>query len=387
MKKKIKFYILWIIFQIYSQTVFKIERMFYRIFKNKNIKRRVFLTSGNISLISVLTFLKQYPEEDVEDILVIDTGWGKQEFIDVNLDVASMHNFKRKIVSINTRIFFTFMKYNIFQIDEIYMHPKMDYTRYLMPMFKDCKFNIFDEGIASLIEQSHPNNIYIDKMYTMNYCNKFDKLGYKNIQQISLDVEIFKQIAGKISKKLPFDIEIQPNSKTILFCSSYWFAFDLGKEGYYDYQNRIIQKLLEQGFNVIYKQHPRETDDVSIPEGAIKTNCLLPIELYNLDILAIVSIASTASLHSFYYWDIPGFVDVNDKTITCDKKFNIYSLVRLSLKEYLPNISKLLEINANEYSYRELKAKFTKICEDKIKEQVHLSENKVLKEQFDNLVK
>ena len=119
MTKGILFYFNWILFIIYSKIIFKIERFLYKRIGNKKIKRRLFLTSGNISLINILTILKQFPEENCEDILVIDTMSGKKEFFDINFKAAQMHNFKKIIINIHyrdNRPYFAIMRKNLFQL-------------------------------------------------------------------------------------------------------------------------------------------------------------------------------------------------------------------------------------------------------------------------------
>lgn len=386
MKRTFAFYIQYILFIIYSKVIFKAERFFYKKFGNKNIKRRIFLSSGNISLINVLTIIKQFPSENCEDILVIDTVSGKKEFFDINLKAASGHNFKKIILfksSPDDRIYFEFMKKNIFKIDEIYAHVKLDYMRFLQPMFPDCRFIMFDEGMGSLIEQYHPNNKNITELQTMNYCEKLDRLGFDNIPSKNLDTRIFKEIAEDLGRKYPFDLEISPDSKTVMFCGAYWNGFNMGKEGFYNYQNGIMQKLLDRGFDVIYKPHPRDEVDFPLPQGVRITNCLLPLELYNLDLLAIVSIASTASLHPYHYWKIAGFCDISEKTIYNKEEISFLDINRKILDLYLPNVSELLNINAKEFSKAELKEKINGIFENKLTSQPKLSENKLLREYYE----
>lgn len=379
-------YIRWIVFQVYSKIIFKIERFLYKKLSNKKIKHRIFFSSGNISLINVLTIIKQFPENNTEDILVIDTPLGSKNFIKINKEIAKYHKFKKIIISKkapSNRTYFNIMYNNLFNIDEVFAHTKLEYLIHVFPMFKDCKITIFDEGMASLIEQYHPNDYLITDLNTMKYCNKFDRLGFDNIPIKNLDIKIFKEIAENIDKEYPFDLEIDKESKTIMFCGAYWQAFNMGKYGFYSYQNGIMQKFLDNGFDVIYKPHPRDEVDIKLPEKVRITNSLLPLELYNLDLLAIVSIASTASIHPFHYWNIAGFVDINEKTFYDKESLNFIDINRKILDLYIPNISELLKINASDYTKQELKTKINKIFEDKLVSQPMLSKNNVLREYYE----
>ena len=381
MTKGILFYFNWILFIIYSKIIFKIERFLYKRIGNKKIKRRLFLTSGNISLINILTILKQFPEENCEDILVIDTMSGKKEFFDINFKAAQMHNFKKIIINIHyrdNRPYFAIMRKNLFYIDEIYAHTKPDYLRYIFPLFKDCKIVMFDEGINSVMEVPSPYNNLVSEVKMMKYCGKIDKIGWNHAKYINPDINIFREIATEITNKYPFDVKLPPESKTILFLGSYWQAFNMTEKEFYEYQDNIIKKLLNNGFSVLYKQHPREVQSREIPQGVIKTNCLLPIELYNIDILGVVSISSSASLQMYNYWNIPGFVSINDKTCNVKEKISGIDLTKLAAKQYVPDIEELLKIDANKYSKEELKTMLKEIFQKKIDSQPMLSENPII---------
>ena len=384
-KHSLIFYIKYFLFLIYSNTVFKFEHFLYSNRKNKKTKRRLFLSSGNISLINVLTIIKQFPEDNCEDILVIDTFSGSDKFFEINSKIASLHNFKKIIKLKGLHFRFNFMKYNLFDIDEVYAHTKPEYFKYIFPMYKNCKFFIFDEGISSLIEQSKDSDNSEFKLITTKICDKFDKIGWDNNQIEHINPEIFKSIASEIAKIYPFDVEIKEDSKTVIFCSQYWQAFSLSKEEYYNYQNSIIEKLLENGFTIIYKQHPREEGEVEIPKGCIKTNCLLPLELYDLDILAIVSVASSILLDQYHYWQVPGFECINEKIFDENKNSGYIDLIRYILKEYIPNVNELLNINAKNYSKAELKEMLKNIFKQSLDKQPLLSENKLLREYYDRI--
>ncbi len=381
--KKFIFYIKRIIYDVYKNSIFKIERLFYVNRKNKRIKRRIFWSSGNISLVNVLTIISELPKDNYEDILIIDTSSGNKNFFDINLKTARLHNFKKIYKIKNDSPYFVVMKHNLFKIDEVYAHTKELYFKHIQPLYKECPFKIFDEGFGSLIEQPNKNNKNISQLITVKYCDKLDRLGWENIPIIHPDVNNFRKIADKIAKKYPFDIEIPDNSKTVIFCGGHWQAFKLGKKEFYDYQNDIMKKLLENGFDVIYKPHPRDESDISLPFGVVKTNCMLPLELYNLDILAVVAIASVITLQLYHYNKIPGFSNINEKTFPNLGNCGDVDIIRYILKEYNPDVNEILNINANEYSKLELKKILLNIFKAKFDNQPLLSENKFIKEKYE----
>lgn len=382
MKRNLFFYIKWGLAFFWANTFFKFERFLYKKFGKSKVKRRIFLSSGNISLINVLTILKQFPEENVEDTLVIDTPMGSKKFLEINKLIAQKHNFKKVLVANHERTLFFFLRKNLFAFDEIYAHTNPDYSRYIFPLFDDCKVIMFDEGINSIMEVPSPNNKIVTDVKMMKYCGKIDKIGWDNATYVNPDVNIFKEIANEITEKYPFDVEIAPESKTIIFLSSYWQAFNMSENEFYDYQNGIINKLIKNGFNVIYKQHPREEKSRKTPEGIVKTNCLLPMELYNPDILGVVSISSSASLQMYHYWGIPGFVSINEKTCDISKNISSIDMTKLATKEYVPDVEELLKINAHNYSKDELKEMLKNIFQNKLDSQPMLSENPVVRDYY-----
>ena len=390
MKKGLIFYINWILFQIYSKIIFKIERCLYKKFRNKKIKRRIFLSSGNISLINVLTIIKQFPEKNTEDILVIDTLSSKKEFIDINLKAASLHKFKKIIINIHTgnnKPYFVIMKHNLFKIDEIYAHPKLDYIRFIQPMFPECKYILFDEGIGSLIEIPHPNNKYISEAKFMKYNNKLDRFGWENLQINNLNTDIFKELSTNLTKMCPFDLQIDNEAKTVVFCGAYWQQFSMGKNEFYNYQNSIMKKLLDNGFDVIYKPHPRDIVHPELPCGVKIINNRLPLELYNIDVLAIISLASSVSLQMYHYWNIPGFTDICNIDIKIKNNIQNGDVIQSVIGEYTPNIAKLLEINANNYTKENLKNMLNKIMENTLALKPMLNQNNNVKFLYDKYLK
>ncbi len=380
-----KYFTRWIlktvIAYLFAFFIFKFERWFYINRKDKKIKRRLFLTSGNINLINALTIIKQLNEKNTEDILVIDSVCGSQMFIERNLEVANKHNFKKIITLISGNILFSLMLNNIYKVDEIYAHTNIVYSKLVQPFYKEAKYIIIDEGLGSLIEVPNKNNKYITSLITAKYLNKLDRLGWNNQYQQLLDIHIFRNIVNEISNKYPFDIDINNEDKVIIFCSAYYFKqLNLSKEYFYNFQNSIIEQLLSKGYKVIYKYHPRESDNISLPDGVMKSNCLLPLELYNLNVIGILSVASSVSIQPYHYWKIPGFHALNETLLSKldNSKLSSFDIGKFIIKDYSLNYEELLKVNPQEYSYIELRNYFEKLFQMNIDKKGLLSENKKL---------
>lgn len=232
--KKINNYLTWTYHIILGNIILRFEYYFYILYKNlfkPSYKKRLFISSGNISLLNILTIIKQLNEKNTEDYLIIDTVQGTQEFFNLNKNIAQMHNFKKILVCKNNFALFELIKHNIFQIDEIYSHTNRWYIKFIQPIFHKSNYYIHDEGMGSLFLQPCKNNKHIKKLYFQKYLDKIDYIGWDNYDIINLDKKIFKKIAYEVAQNYPFDIKIEENSKTVIFCGAYWRQFKLSKIG------------------------------------------------------------------------------------------------------------------------------------------------------------
>ena len=383
--EKLLFYLRWGFYLLIANTVLKAEYLLYLLYKKisgDKTKRRIFLSSGNISLLNVLTIIKQLNEKDTEDYLVIDTVQGTKEFLDRNRDIAKLHNFKKVLCCSKRFALFEMVKHNIFYIDEIYAHSHRWYMKFIQPIFSKSQYYIFDEGMGSLVAPPNNNNKHICGLYVNEYCKKIDYLGWEGFKRVTLKTEIFNELSNLICQKYPFDVEIPKDSKTVIFCGSYWQQFKLPQEEYYRFESEIIKKLMDKGYTVIYKKHPREVAQFIVPEGALITNCLLPLDVYNLDIVGVISTSSSVSIHPYHYWKIPGFCTA-DERILADRKYNkIIDIIQSAIETYSLNVNVLFEINPKEMTKQEVLSYLQKKFQDNIDSQPIMSQNQKLKEEY-----
>lgn len=381
--QKILFYLRWAYYLLFANSILKLEYIFYTFFNKTNVKRRIFLSSGNLSLINVLTIIQQLDEKNTEDYLIIDTVQGSEEFLNINKEIAKIHNFKKILVCNGGFALFEIVKHNLFYIDEIFAHTNRWYLKFIQPIFNKSKYYIFDEGMGSLIAQPNKNNKHINGLFVHQYLGKIDQLGWEHFQRTLLDVDIFKKIANKISKQYPFDISILTNKKVVIFCGSYWKQFKLGREEHYVYECKIIEKLIKHGYVVIYKQHPREIEKIELPKEVLITNCVCPLDIYNLNIVAVVSISSTASIHPFYYWRIPGFYAADETIFNTRKYKKIGDVIQKTIETYSLNINILFEISLNNMTPQEVLLHLQKTFKENIDNLPVLSKNKEIRQSYD----
>ncbi len=148
-----------------------------------------------------------------------------------------------------------------------------------------------------------------------------------------------------------------------------------------DAQNSIIEKLIHNGYKVIFKPHPR--DNCNYQENSkfqlLKTK--IPLECYNLKnkCLAVISLFSSISCQMYHYQNIVGFCATDlIKNAQDDIGINI-------IKEYTPNVNNLLNIDVGTKTFEELKKEILNLYLNFIKDKPLLSENKVIEKLYEKL--
>lgn len=376
----------WGIYYIFRNFI-KFENLLYNKLKiSKNI-RRLFITTGNISLINSLAIINKIGSfKNYEDILVIDTGKGQIDFVKKQLEIAKLHNFKRIIVQPRINPGVQLVLNNYFKVDELYILNHPLHLNTVLPLFPKAKVFLIDEGPGSLLNYNSDKVENLESFITHRYINKLDFCNIDDINKIKfepLDIDEFRKIADSLSKQYPIEIKSSKYDKTILYCGIYWEVSGLDKETFVNVQNETVNNLLNAGYKILYKPHPRDTEFYGLDKNPNVEfiNSKFPIELYNLDVLAIVSLSSSTSISPAHYWKIPCFSNVVDDAIKIDKndKVNI-DLIRYIVKEYSPNYKALLNLDVKNTSREELKLKIKGIYNDFLKDKPLLSQNENVKE-------
>ena len=181
------------------------------------------------------------------------------------------------------------------------------------------------------------------------------------------------------------DVELNSNDKNIIFLatfcskkSSQFFTF----EELMTYQNAIIEKLIEKGYKVYFKPHPRDLTEYKDNKNFKILKTKLPLECYNLKdkCLAIVSLFSSALCQIYHYQKIAGFCATDlIKKAENDIGINI-------IKEYSPNINLLLKIDTKSKTFQELRDEINKEYLTFIKDKPLLSENKTIEKIYENFL-
>ena len=350
-------YCIYYIFRVIVIFEYNIYILFKNLKKRESKKiNRLFATTGNISLINTITLINEIGDKHLyDDILFIDTGKGREEFVNTQLEIAKLHKFKKIIVGYQLSSGVEAVLHNIFKVDEVFLLNHPAHTSTIIPLYKQAKFILIDEGPASLIAYDKQFLKQIKVFKTHRYLNKLDFCGLDNIDLVnfgSLDLNEFRKIANTISEKYPLTPKYKAKDKAILYCGIYWEVSGLDRKSFIKLQNETINNLLKAGYKILYKPHPRDTEFYGLDKNPNVEfiNTRLPIELYKLDILAVVSISSTASLSYAHYWQVPSFSNVTPEAIQVKSNKVLLNLVRFIVNEYSPNYSELLDLDVKNRS-------------------------------------
>ncbi len=372
------------------KKILKLEYIIYIKFKNKlrsKKTRRLFSCTGNISLINCLTIIRNIGNlEKYEDSILIDTGKGNYDFIVKQFEILKLHPFKKILVEPlmlpNKQIVLN----NFFKVDELYILNHPVHLNTVLQLFPNALVNLIDEGPGSLLNYSSDKIQNLESFITHRYIDKLDFCNIDDINKINfepLDINEFRKIAKLLSNKYPIEIKSSIDYKTILYCGIYWEVSGLDRETFTQIQNETVNNLLEAGYKILYKPHPRDTEFYGLDKNPNVEfiSSKFPIELYDLDVLAVVSLSSSASISPAHYWGIPCFSNVVDDAIKIDKNDEVnIDLIRYIVKEYSPNYKALLTLDVKNTTRVELKQQIKEIYNDFIKDKPLLSQNKNIKE-------
>ena len=353
--------------------------------KNKSIKRRLFLTTGNISLLNNLTIIKQLNEPNCEDVLFIFSIMKNPAFDESCQKMASLHNFK-KIYSFNSSssdLREYFIKNKLYNFDEIYFSNQYHFHLLSKELYPNTDWILTDEGAVGKLARPHYCDYdKVKKIMMLNYLDKLDFFGIdeQNMKKIvPLDKKLFLEIGKKCAAIYPVNLDLKPDEKAVIFCGTWWEGSGLTKEQYFELQDGTLERLISLGYKVFFKPHPRDPRNyINNPNISIlKTT--LPLECYNFDVEAVVSLCSLATLHIPYLQNIPGFtVPICDRlNIGFEFKW-LGMLMKKLTEEYTTPVDELLSVNPKLYTKQELKSILMTKCKNYINSKPILSQNREL---------
>ena len=357
--------------------------------KNKNVTRRLFITTGNYNLLNVLTLIKQLNKRNCEDVLIIISHEQKSLFNKYNKMIAQEHNFKRIIFLVGKNYkkkHKYFIKEGLYDFDEVYAATMGSAPNIASDFYPKSKKYLIDEGVIGYIYQPKVNFNDFVAIYMHNYSNKIDYLGFddKTIEKFQhLDKNIFNQITLNIQKRFPSLFSYRKEEKTILMCGTCAKFLGLNKIQYEEYIKKIVTKLNDCGYNVVFKPHPREIYNFN-KMNVEQINTPMPLECFDLkNIVAVISFCSLTATQILYLRNIPGF-QIDDLDYNIIQIPPLSKLHKIFFFEYTPSYKELL-FDCKNMSFEEIHEKLNGKVQDYLQLKDNLSRNKNILEAAQDL--
>ena len=352
-----------------------------------NITKRLFITSGNLSLINTLACINQFNlTKDSENSILIWSHAASKEFDEVNEKISRFIDLKYffKFYNRNLIDLYNFFLSNSYvDFDEIYF-PNCRYMFDIANiLFPNLKYNITEEGVCVLIKHSGIDYTNVEKYIFAKYLDKMDIVCANEEDKqklIPLDKKEFLKISNECEKVYPLNIELDPEDKNVIFCATIASLGIWSLKEILNYQNEIIDNLIEKGYKVFFKPHPRDTFEYKENDRFRILNTKLPLECYSLKdkCLAVVSLFSSAVCQMYYYQGIAGFC--SSKLIKECNDFGLHII-----NEYSPPVEMLLSVDVNKMSFKEAQKEILEKYENWINKKPLLSQNEYLKNKYENL--
>ena len=349
--------------------------------KKDKITRRLIITNGNLNLINSLAIINQM--EHTSENSIISCTQAKPEFEFEMKEIIKQFPVKKYYSFCNIesyKIITYFINNFLTDFDEIYFTNGHIAFQNLADLYPKAKRYITDEGVCCLfpmplIDYTKTQGLifakYLDKLNTIGYLEGFDK----NIME--LDKKEFIKTGKKCEELFPLETEFNKEDKNIIFLGTYCHGKTYNFYTYEEllrYQQDIMERLIEKGYKIYFKPHPRDLHDYSENKRFKILKTMLPLECYSLKdrIVAVVSVFSSASCQMYHYQGIPGFSAI-DLLRNADNDFPT-----LILKEYIPHINMLLSVDANKRTFENVRNEILNKYENWLKLRPIMSENKFL---------
>ena len=209
--------------------------------------KRLFITTGSISLVNILTVINTTEQ----DTLIILSFRQSDEFKQTQLKIASLHKFEKILFFKKERE--VMRDVNIFEYDEVY---SVTASRFYKLFGKHPRLYMFDEGPGYAISDMSKVS-GLKRFYATKFLDKFDVLAMpENAERVFTDKEKFLKLSDKIITLFNEPVKL-PTKRNILFIGHYMYH-RLGEDYALDFYKKYIDKFIKSGYNVYFKAHPRE---------------------------------------------------------------------------------------------------------------------------------
>lgn len=277
--------------------------------------KRLFISTGNLSLLNILTIIMEEKQQHFEDTLLIHSFQASQEFIIDNINLASLHSFHNILFVKSLNGFPIEQIYRLFDI--VYITLYTGNIREILEgniKLPESKFFFIDEGTSyALCGNKILKNGNL--LYANNYLDKFNlSAKHTSPEHISSISKIaFNQVCKNINKRLFFSSNINNQEKSVLVIGNYIFYSILGNEKTIEYYHNIFNIFNFNGFKIYFKPHPREMKNhtKSIINSFIDKNNIiiidtnLPLEACNYNFSCIAGSFSNLLITFPHFRGVP----------------------------------------------------------------------------------
>ena len=311
--------------------------------ETKASKKRLFITTGLISLLNAL-YIIETKQQNCSDTLVIVSFEQSESFKKTTKTIAKNHNFDKIIFYKKPKE--VIKNINFKEYDEIY---SVTFIEFLKKAKTNKNFYWFDEGPGYAIKDIK-NLKQIKGVYYTPFLEKFSFLNTnKKSEEFEIKKDTFNLLSEKILNSTEKDIEIK-GQKNVLFISHYILQ-QLGKVKAFEFHKKYIDYFINLGYTVYYKPHPRDTGALAFElSEAYKNNDkfklfnnTLPIELYNYPFDIVIGTYSGALISIPHYKNIASLNLPSRELFDLDVGINFKKFFIL-YEYYTPKFSEMKEV-------------------------------------------
>lgn len=328
---------------------------YLKTFRPGPVNKNLFISTGLISSINAMAIIKQLGLKNND--LIIYTATLTDKFKDLSMRVI-LSGFFDNIIFMDQSDLNSFSQYdNFMDYDEIYLP---DQPRWRKWYSKHPKFNFIEEGISSYSDLGDPN----DDLSGLNkiWLSRYNGLDFQSpdlrkcVAPISLDDQRYVIKKIRAANKIDFKYLRRPNQVLMLYHYVIQLLFD--NAGVIDFYVRHINQLLDSGYSVVFKSHPRVNDEIAAAlENLYHDNPSVqfipddikwPIELLIDDIkpCAAVSVLSGAGLSISHIFGIHAYnIQIPNRQFPLE--FNYLNLSKKIIDQNMPSLDEFINTDKN----------------------------------------
>jgi len=310
-------------------------------------KRRLFITTGLISAVNAMAIVAE--NDGYDNYLYVAARVISDDFIRLNREIILPGYFKEVFFDSNRE------KYEnddyLRQFETVYLtaQPNWNFHRHHDNIF------LIEEGISSYCHfppSAHPSvkgavlRNYLDHVFYM-------KPDFPVIRQ---NREKLRTVLKKIASRYRAVIKKYRNEKQVLMLSQYIYGRIFDREKVLSFYQKHIDRLIDLGYNVLFKNHPRINEDTFAGLDArygkkaimLPKEANLPCEVLAAVLGPVMTVASMSgagiSLADLYGIPAYGFGARVIGEYPLNDYVNFYKRFYLN---YIPHVSSIYDLAAN----------------------------------------